>query len=287
MIGDLARLPRQGSEMTVSQIKAKVLRREELTKGIVRLTLEAPEIAVCAQPGQFMMFRATDKLDPLLRRPLSIHQVSSGSQVQVLLKVVGRGSRFLAERERGDVLDVVGPLGHGFSAPTAPDSSVCLVGGGIGCAPLYFLAKMLLREDPGRLVQVFLGAATADELLVVKKDFENLGGRVALATDDGSLGYHGYVTDLLAANLERERRWQVYGCGPHPMLGKLAEFCAAEKWSCQVSLETMMACGISACLGCTVRRAQTKGEIDKPFLHVCKDGPVFDSGEVAWGREGR
>lgn len=274
--------------MTALQVKTEVVRREVLSRDVVRLTLAAPEIAAQARPGQFMMLKAADNLEPLLRRPLSIHQVTSSGLVQVLFKVVGKGSRFLAEREEGDVLDVVGPLGHGFALPDSPSDNICLVGGGMGCAPLYFLTMVLLKNSPCDRLQVYLGATTASELSTMKGDFENLGVKVFAATDDGSLGFHGYVTDLVAKSLDKGRWWQFYSCGPQPMMKKVVDFCESEKWPCQVSLETMMACGISACLGCTVRSSPAKlMSSNKQFLHVCKDGPVFDSGDVAWTKEER
>lgn len=271
--------------MTAFQVKAEVVRKEKLAEEIVRLTFAAPEIAAHACPGQFMMLKAGDELEPLLRRPFSIHHATSRGQVQILFKVVGKGSRFLADREKGDVLDIIGPLGHGFALHGRPSENICIIGGGMGCAPLYFLTKMLLKDRLHNSLQVYLGAMTANELSSVKGDFEDLGAKVLVATDDGSLGYHGYVTDLVAEKLDRSLAWQFYSCGPHPMMKKVVDFCAAENWPCQVSLETMMACGISACLGCTVRSSPAKLRGDnKQFLHVCKDGPVFDSGDVAWTR---
>jgi dihydroorotate dehydrogenase electron transfer subunit len=272
--------------MTALQIKAKITRKERLTSDIVRLTMVAPELAAQAKPGQFLMVKAADNHEPLLRRPFSIHQATSSGQVQILFKVVGKGSSFLAGREVGDVLDLIGPLGHGYDLPKASGGNICLVGGGMGCAPLYFLSKLLVKEQDDNRLQVYLGAATGRELAKVKGDFDDLGAEVFAATDDGSLGYHGYVTDLVAKSLDRGRHWQVYSCGPQPMLKKVADLCAAENWACQVSLETMMACGISACLGCTVRTSSANfRRSNKQFLHVCKDGPVFDSGDVAWSSE--
>jgi len=274
--------------MTSLQIKTEVVRKEKLSRGIFRLTVAAPGIAAHAAPGQFMMIRATDKLEPLLRRPFSIHQVTSSGLVQILFKVVGNGSQFLAGREKGDVLDIIGPLGHGFDLPANAGENVCIVGGGLGCAPLYFLTKTLLRSRPDASLQVYLGAITADELVNIKVDFENLGVNVLVATDDGSLGYHGYVTDLVTEKLRHQTSWQFYSCGPRLMMKKVAEFCASGGWPCQVSLETMMACGISACLGCTVFSSPAKAmSSQRQFLHVCKDGPVFDSEDVAWDRENR
>ncbi|MCK4839855.1 MAG: dihydroorotate dehydrogenase electron transfer subunit, partial [Desulfobulbaceae bacterium] len=130
---------------------------------------------------------------------------------------------------------------------------------------------------------VFLGAATASEIKVLQNDFAGLGGlTVLVATDDGSTGHHGLVTELLTDNLDQAGNWQVYSCGPHPMMKAVASYCFARNWSCQVSLETLMACGISACLGCAIRGSGQGVDSNKPYLHVCKDGPVFAAGDVAW-----
>lgn len=270
--------------MNAKQIVGEVIRKEILATDIIRLTVIAPEVSSEATPGQFVMIRVAENFDPLLRRPFSIHNVSD-ERVQILFKVLGKGTRYLASREEGDRLDLVGPLGHGFSLPDKLCQNVAIVGGGMGIAPLFFLSKALLRSRPDARIHVHLGATRANELVGIQKDFETLGVTVAIATDDGSLGFHGYVTDLLKCNLDRGHAWHVYSCGPLPMMQKVAELCELEKWPCQVSLETMMACGISACLGCTIHSSPAKIlSSSKPFLHVCKDGPVFDSGDVAWVR---
>ncbi|NTV13624.1 MAG: dihydroorotate dehydrogenase electron transfer subunit [Desulfobulbaceae bacterium] len=270
--------------MSSYQIKAEVTRKELLTADIVRLTLHAPEVAAQASPGQFVMVKVSKGIIPLLRRPFSIHQSGGKDEwLQILFKVVGEGTGFLAEREPGDVVEIVGPLGHGFSLPEASCRNVCIVGGGMGIAPLFFLSKNILRVRPDIELQVYLGAAKGGELRTLPESFAELGAEVAIATDDGSLGFPGYVTELLRSTLDRSQKWQFYSCGPHPMMTKVVEFCESGKWPCQVSLETMMACGISACLGCTIRSSPTKIlNSNMPFLHVCKEGPVFDSGDVAW-----
>lgn len=273
--------------MKAHQVKAEVIQKELLAADIVRLTLRAPEIAVSASPGQFVMVKVSDGINPLLRRPLSIHQ-SDGELLQILFKVVGKGTRLLTSFEAGDLVEIIGPLGHGFSLPEPSCRNVCMVGGGMGIAPLFFLTQKLINNRPDLNLQVYLGAAKGSELRILQDDFAGLGIKVAIATDDGSLGFSGYVTDLLAGDLDRGRQWQFYSCGPHPMMTKVVEFCESEKWPCQVSLETMMACGISACLGCTIRSSPQKAlASNMPFLHVCKEGPVFDSGDVAWSKEER
>ncbi|MFZ5775183.1 MAG: dihydroorotate dehydrogenase electron transfer subunit [Thermodesulfobacteriota bacterium] len=262
--------------MTQHQARTELLRNEPVAPDIFRLTLTAPEIAGAARPGQFVMVRVSDGLDPLLRRPFSIHQANSDGTIQLLYKRLGKGTTLLAGLRPGASIDVVGPLGRGFAV--AEDEAVCLLGGGMGIAPLYFLARELLRTStPPRLVAL-LGARNRAELAPLLSDFEALGVETYSATDDGSLGHHGYVAELMEKKLAVGAAWAIRACGPHPMLKGVAAICREKNWPCQVSLETMMACGISACLGCAIPRAGLSG----PYLHVCKDGPVFDAQEVAW-----
>jgi dihydroorotate dehydrogenase electron transfer subunit len=256
--------------------QAEIIRQEQLTPEIFRLTLEAPEIASNARPGQFVMVRTTSCYDPLLRRPLSIHQTIGNQQVQLLYKVVGKGTRILAALTPGQKLSLTGPLGQGFNF--AGQQALCLVGGGMGIAPLYFLAREILRTTKPAKCIVLLGARTAAELGPLPQDFMDIGAtETHIATDDGSRGHHGFVAELLPQHLG-PGQWAVCTCGPHPMMKAVVGQCRKHGWQCQVSLETMMACGISACLGCAIPRADLSG----PYLHVCKDGPVFKAEEVAW-----
>ncbi len=263
--------------MNQCEEQAEIVRQEQLTPEIFRLTLKAPEIASSARPGQFVMVQTTSCYDPLLRRPLSIHQTVADEQVQLMYKVVGKGTRLLAGMTPGQKLNLTGPLGHGFDL--AGKQAICLVGGGMGIAPLYFLAREILRTNKPPKCVVLLGARTAAELGPLPRDFMDIGiTETHLATDDGSLGHHGFVADLLAQHLTPDHQWAVCTCGPHPMMKAVVSQCRKQGWGCQVSLETMMACGISACLGCAIPRADLSG----PYLHVCKDGPVFKAEEVAW-----
>jgi len=268
-------------QMTSYQVEAEILRKEEIASSIFRLTLASPEIAQNALPGQFVMANATEKASPLLRRPFSIHQATSNERIQILIKVLGKGTRYLSQQKPGKKIGLLGPLGTGFDLRVSnPD--ICLVGGGMGIAPLFFLAKHMCRHFPekARDLVILIGAATSSELTVLKNDFENLGVKIYTATDDGSEGYHGFVTDLIKDKLNTESPVSLYTCGPRPMMKKLAEMSIKNKWNCQVSLETMMACGISACLGCTVESSVLNNS--KKYLHVCKDGPVFSAGDVSW-----
>jgi dihydroorotate dehydrogenase electron transfer subunit len=260
--------------MTTFQEQAEILCKEQLAHDLYRLTLQASDIAGDARPGQFVMIRAGQGYDPLLRRPFSIHQISGGGRLQVLFKVIGKGTKLLADMDTGQSLDLVGPLGQGFTLRM--QQPVCLVGGGVGIAPLLFWAKELLQNMAPQEIVVLLGARTREEIEAVAEDFIDMGLKPLIATDDGSWGYHGLVTDLMG-ELAAQKSLAVYTCGPYPMMRTAVKQCTVHGWDCQVSLETMMACGVAACLGCAVSKAAGSG-----YLHVCKDGPVFAADEVSW-----
>ncbi len=264
----------------VFQEAAEVCGLLQLTSDIYRLTLHAPGVAGAARSGQFVMLKVAEGLDPLLRRPFSVHLAGDQGSLEILFKVVGKGTRLLAAVQPGSRLDLVGPLGRGFSLPDS--GTLCLVGGGIGAAPLLFLARENLRLAKPMPMHVVAGARNSSELAAVADGFADLGISVMTATDDGSSGHHGFAIDLLGplAAAHGSDPIHVFSCGPHPMLRGIARFCRAHHWPCQVSLETMMACGVEACLGCAVLPA---GGLEQGnYLHVCKDGPVFDAGEILW-----
>jgi dihydroorotate dehydrogenase electron transfer subunit len=261
--------------MQTYQQRAEIVRKEQVAGDIYRLTLKVPDIAAASRPGQFVMVRTVDGMDPLLRRPFSVHQISDGVMLQLLIKVIGKGTRALADMQVGRKLDIVGPVGRPFTYSS--DNHHILVGGGIGTAPLLFLAKRLLRNNEPSSIHVLLGARTGGEITAVAEDFKNMELAVDLATEDGSLGKQGLVTGLMSDLEQDGKPLMIYGCGPYPMLKAVAGICMEKGWACQVSLETIMACGLAACLGCAVMRADMKG-----YVHVCKDGPIFDMEEVAW-----
>lgn len=259
--------------MTEFQEKSTVLQREELAPGVIRLAMQTQHIAENAKPGQFVMVRAGENLDPLLRRPFSIHRVTRDGQLSLLFKVVGKGTSQMASLAPGDEINLIGPLGNGFNLQ--PAGPFCMIGGGMGIAPLYFLAQHFRSSKyKGNDQPILLGAQTQTELLVLAEDFTELDYSVLTATDDGTLGHHGFVTELLDDILNKVQ--QVYVCGPIPMMKIVAEKCLAADVACQVSLETHMACGLGACLGCTFP-ARGGG-----YKHVCKDGPAFSADEVEW-----
>lgn len=254
------------------QKNCTVITGEQPARGLLRLRLAAPEIAAAVRPGQFVMVACGADRDPLLRRPLSVHNAEAGATIDLLVRVLGRGTAALARLRAGDTLPVLGPLGRGFGE-AQEGAEVLLVGGGIGCAPLLLLARRLLARRARPVL--LLGAAHAAEARAFRDCFQGLDCPVHLSTDDGSLGYHGFVTGLLPELAAAASR--VYACGPMPMMAAVARFCGS-RLPCEVSLESRMACGLGACLGCAVPAPDRPGA----YRHVCKDGPVFPANEVLW-----
>lgn len=268
--------------MNTFQKKSTVVRNEQLGPDIFRLTFAAFEIARNAKPGQFVMVKVSTGFDPLLRRPFSIHQVTEKGTLQILFKIVGKGTRYLSELKLGDSVDIVGPLGSVFN--TAGEGGHCLVGGGMGMAPMLFLAKSILKASNPNEVKVLLGAQNKDEISTLLLNFNEMGIDVLHATDDGSSGHHGFVTELLEPVLKNneENAWNIHCCGPHPMMKQTAIISEKNGWECWVSMETMMACGIGACLGCTIEGKSASIFPAQNYMHVCKDGPVFRAADIKW-----
>ncbi len=215
------------------------------------------------RPGQFAMLQLDPEghsRDPLLPRPMAVFR-SKGERVEFRHKVVGRGTALLATLAPGAPLGIVGPLGNGFPEPTGPS---VLVGGGTGIASLYELAL----ATPG--CRVLLGGRTGADILALA-DFRALSVELEIASEDGSLGHRGRVTDLLRPGSGDA----VYACGPTPMMLVAHELARKHGARCWVSLENQMACGFGVCLGCAVRRAEG-------FAYVCSDGPVFDADLIRW-----
>lgn len=253
--------------------KVPVVHQEDLGAGVYYLVLEAPAAAAAAVPGQFLHVRVGEGYDPLLRRPFSLHEVDrlSGT-VGLLYKVRGRGTAWLSARRPGDLLDVLGPLGSGFPPPPGTGSCV-LVGGGLGTAPLFFLAAELRRK--GWKIVFLAGAASAAGLYRLEV-LETLGLELAVATEDGSRGYRGLVTELLAAYLrQRGAPAALYACGPWEMLCRAAKLGKDHGIPTFVSLEQIMGCGTGLCLGCAV-------PVRGGYARACTEGPVMPAEKVVW-----
>jgi dihydroorotate dehydrogenase electron transfer subunit len=258
--------------MKTAQIKAKIISNQKLHNNVWHLEFESGIIARQAAPGQFVNIRVGDGLAPLLRRPVSIHG-ARGLKVKLIYEVVGCGTQVLAGRKPGELLDIIGPLGKGFDygqPVKSREAGNILIAGGMGVAPLVFLAEKIKSTKP----LVLIGASTKKQILCVP-EFIALGCTLKLATDDGSRGFKGRVTDLLKIVLKQTQARELFSCGPRPMLKAVAQIAGANNIASQLSLEEHMACGIGACLGCVV---STKSG----YKRVCKDGPVFSGKELTW-----
>lgn len=265
-------------------VDAAVLANRRLSADYNVLSLAAPAIAAHALPGQFVMIKTAGGLDPLLRRPFSIFEIlrdGSGrpAGLSIFNKRAGVGTALLAEVEAGARLACLGPLGKPFE-PIDPPSEAWVVAGGVGLAPFVTLAAELRRR--GTSTTLFYGARRADELHCVEL-FERAGVALALATEDGSRGAHGRVTEPLASalrGLPANRHVTIYACGPTPMMQACAELAARYGRRCDVSLEQVMGCGMGGCYSCVapVRGADGRAH----HVRTCLDGPVFSSDRVVW-----
>lgn len=256
------------------QTSATIMSALEVLQDIYLLRLEAPEIAAAAKPGQFIMVRCGG--NTVLPRPFSIHRTDPDS-IALLYADVGKGTHWLSERKHGEKLDVFGPLGNGFTL-YEKDLNLLLVAGGMGIAPLTFLAETAIREK--KTVTVICGARTSTCLLPFSvpqalfadglyPKFVN----VVNVTEDGTEGNQGMATDFVSAYAATIDR--IYACGPLPMYRSMAAFYETWQKPVQVSLECVMGCGTGVCYGCTVR---TRNGLQQ----VCKDGPVFDFRDIIW-----
>lgn len=253
---------------------AQVLWNRQVGPNHCKIGLTCAPQYVDAVAGQFVMLKTTDSMTPLLRRPFSIHRLihrgERGLGIEILLKVVGKGTRQLYALQKGDTLDMMGPLGTGFDIDQGVRRTV-LIAGGIGIAPMLFLAYRMLETGMNMNdCDLFLGGHTADDLVCVD-EFVKIGMRVHVTTDDGSRGEACTVTEPVFRIVDHQRTEAVYACGPMPMLQCVADIVAPHGTPCQVSIETLMACGIGACVGCAVPSRE-----GGTYLHACVDGPVFD-----------
>lgn len=246
---------------------AKITENMPLTDGVYSITLECAGIARIAQPGQFMHIKCGHSR--LLRRPISICSVFDDN-VRIVFEVKGEGTKWLAARNSGETLDVLGPLGNGFEIPDEP---FIVVGGGIGTPPLLFAAQSA-RCD----VTAVLGFRSKDRI-ILQDVFRNTCKDTIISTDDGSAGIHGTIAKPLEDLLSTRRYSAVLACGPVIMLKAVAGLCEPYQIPCQVSLEERMGCGVGACLVCACR---TKIGGAPDMSRVCADGPVFNACNVAW-----
>ena len=255
-------------------MKYTIAKKDQLADQFFYIGLEPEKSLDAITAGQFVMVRCGDSIDPYLRRPMSVADFRpDGSYIGLLVQDVGRGTNILSQKEVDDTLDVTGPFGRGFEV-LEDESVLWIVAGGTGVAPFIGLVESL-HEEKKRKITIFIGARNEESLLFEDR-FRRNGLTVISATEDGSMGYKGLVTEPMRQALEGvDRPDAILTCGPAPMMRAVAKVAEEQKIPCQVSLENHMACGFGACLGCVTKR-KTKGD----YVAVCKKGPVFDSTEV-------
>jgi 2-polyprenylphenol hydroxylase and related flavodoxin oxidoreductases len=257
--------------MNYTQSSCPIIEKRALAQDVYSFTLHCPEIAAIAQPGQFVHILPKGFG---LRRPISIAGIDAEKgTLRLVFAVRGKGTDALAGLNTGDFMDIIAPLGHGFTLRPEAEH-VVLVGGGIGVPPMLPLAKYY-----GSRATAISGFRSFPQV-ILQEDLEEYGAQTICCTEDGTAGaVKGFVTapleQLLSEGVEA-----VYACGPMPMLKAVAAVCLRTGTDCEVSLEERMACGVGACLGCACRTKDENGE--ERFLHVCKNGPVFKAEEVQW-----
>jgi len=256
---------------------------------IFAINLECPEIALITRPGQFIQLKLPYSESCLWPRPFSIHKAANGL-ITVSIKKAGKITNILETKKPGEMIYVTGPLGNSFKMPPS-GRDIYFAAGGVGLPPLHFLAEKLLDQGyPSETLHFYSGALTEDELFG-HEELNSLGIEYIAATDDGSRGISGFVTEPLAIELTRRRTAEpgfnpiIYGCGPIPMLKKLAEICHG--LTCYLSLEQLMPCGWGVCNGCAVKVKKnddiiTEDERGFRLARVCREGPVFDASEIIW-----
>lgn len=267
------------------QTSGIVVKNERMKSVYFLLEIDCPSIATKIEPGQFIMLKVSGNHCPILRRPFSVYKSYSvrhpekekRGHLLILYKKVGKGTRKMTELKKRGKVDIIGPLGNGFTLPVLSSSTdIILVGGGVGIVSLYPLAEVL----PAGKLFVFIGAKTREDVLCVA-DFRKRTSNIFIATEDGSHGFKGTVIDLFLSKKEKFKDSEshyMYSCGPVEMLKGLTKKVKLKRMICQASLETRMACGFGACWGCVVK---TK-DPHTPYRRVCKEGPVFNLEDIVW-----
>ncbi len=276
------------------QCRTRIVENVQLARDTYRVRLECPQIARRFVPGQFLMLRLAEVNDPLLGRPLALYDTLRDADgraigVDIVYLTLGKMTRRLACCGPGEEIDVWGPLGNGF--PPQATAHLIMVAGGIGQTPFLALGQEHLglryygeparRVPRAKRVTLCYGVRTA-ELAAGVPDFVSAGFDVRLSSDDGTVGHHGFVTDVLGHVLEETRGEDrlVACCGPEPMMEAVADLCRLNETRCVVSLETPMACGIGICFSCVAKVRQPDGGWD--WKRTCVEGPVFDAERIVW-----
>ena len=269
---------------------AEVLSNKRVSDQYYEIELRCPELIDEVKPGQFLMLKVREGYEPYLRRPFSFYGIKfleDQPSFEILYKVVGSGTRMMAEMKGGEKIDVVAPLGNGFSLPLDISTAI-IVAGGIGLAPLLFLAEDINKNRKDEVEIIFLYGGQGKEDIIDINRIKYASSEVRICTEDGSMGDRMVVTEMLEGYLKEKgmgkydrRSIGIFSCGPKAMLRIVSSIAKKYDIPCRVSLESYMACGFGACLGCVVKVLQEKGT-DIAYERVCKEGPVFDSERIVW-----
>jgi dihydroorotate dehydrogenase electron transfer subunit len=253
-----------------------IVSNERDTDQYFRLVLRAPQIAPLIRPGQFAHVRILPLKDALLRRPFSIFQVADGT-FSILYKTVGKGTDALARMRAGEEVSVIAPLGHGFTVPTAGGETPLLVAGGYGMAAMFLLAE----RSPQKGVVIVGGRRRVD--ILCEKEFAAIGWEVRVATEDGSHGEKGLVTQPLLAEIRNSkfdiRNCKLFACGPTPMLKAVGKLAEEFNVPAELSMDEHMCCGVGTCLTCVIK---VKSGDSWEYQRTCTEGPVYDSRQIVW-----
>ena len=263
----------------------EILKNEEIQENCFLMKVKVASSFENPLPGQFVMIRIAGLNDPFLSRPISIYSFSRGKNscsIELLYRVVGKGTQILAGLIEGSQVEIHGPLGNGFEIQTVK-KNIVFIAGGIGIAPLSLLIEILCRRadcSPSAMT-VYLGFQRASAVVGLNK-MKKLCRDITVCTDDGTVGEKGFVTQIFQKDMKKfsPDNTSIFACGPKEMLKSLAKILKKSKFNCQVSLEERMACGTGACMGCAVAVKDDKGALD--YKRVCADGPVFNLQNIIW-----
>ncbi|MBP3463107.1 MAG: dihydroorotate dehydrogenase electron transfer subunit [Clostridia bacterium] len=252
------------------QEECELLEKSALKNDIFKFKIKTEKIAKEAKAGQFLEIRVSKEVEPFLRRPISIYSIEKDC-IEFIFQVKGKGTEILAQKQIGDKINILGPLGNG-TFNIKEYNTVAIIGGGIGIFPLYEAVKQLKGKAK---INTYLGFRNK-EYVTNEQEFKELSDKLIITTDDGSYGEKGFAIDFLKKD---EKPDIIMACGPMPMLKAIKKYAEEEKIICQISLEERMGCGLGACLGCAVRKAGSTDD-NPDYWHVCKAGPVFYSTNV-------
>ncbi len=256
--------------MSYTQGKYLIIDKKTIAKGMFDMTILCNEVALNARAGQFVHIKAPSFS---MRRPISICEVDKEKEtLRIVFEVRGKGTEEISQLNIGDTIDMIAPLGNGFTL-LSNDKKAITIGGGIGAPPMLEVAKYY-----GENCTAISGFRSAS-IVILEDDFKKIGANTIVCTDDGTYGKKGFVTEALKESIKTQKPDIIYACGPRPMLKAISEIASENNIECEVSLEERMGCGVGACLVCACK---TKKNGEEHMSHVCKDGPVFNSKEVVW-----